>query len=148
MRLEVFDLSDNHVGVDELDFDTQRLVSHHFSLIDGEWQLVSMPFRSVSPAELEDVLAARPEHVALRLVGPGVADFLRAETGCHVRRTLAAGPEIVRVQVLGRVGFAIGRRLVEAHRIGKGGFKQVVVARGQLAHDVRQSAYLRGGQVG
>ena len=30
-RLEVFDLSDTHVGVDELDFDTQRLVSHHFS---------------------------------------------------------------------------------------------------------------------
>ena len=34
-RLEVFDLSDTHVGVDELDFDTQRLVSHHFSLVDG-----------------------------------------------------------------------------------------------------------------
>ena len=30
-RLEVFDLSDTHVGVDELDFDTQRLVSHHFN---------------------------------------------------------------------------------------------------------------------
>jgi hypothetical protein len=38
--------------------------------------------------------------VVLRLIGPGVADFLRGETGCHVRRTLAAGPEIVRVRVL------------------------------------------------
>jgi len=34
-RLEVFDLSDTHVGVDELDLDTQRLVSHHFSLVAG-----------------------------------------------------------------------------------------------------------------
>lgn len=52
-RLEVFDLSDTHVGVDELDFDTQRLVSHHFSLVDGEWRRMSVPFRSVSPGELD-----------------------------------------------------------------------------------------------
>jgi SAM-dependent methyltransferase len=52
-RLEVFDLSDTHVGVDELDFDTQRLVSHHFSLVDGQWRRASVPFRSVSPAELD-----------------------------------------------------------------------------------------------
>ena len=32
-RLEVFDLSDGRTSAcDELDFDTQRLVSHHFSL--------------------------------------------------------------------------------------------------------------------
>ena len=52
-RLEVFDLSDTHVGVDELDFDTQRLVSHHFKLIDGRWERFSIPFRSVSSAELD-----------------------------------------------------------------------------------------------
>jgi SAM-dependent methyltransferase len=52
-RLEVFDLSDTHVGIDELDFDTQRLVSHHFSLVDGQWRRLSIPFRSVSPAELD-----------------------------------------------------------------------------------------------
>ena len=51
--LEVFDLSDTHVGIDELDFDTQRLVSHHFSLVGGEWRRLSIPFRSVSPAELD-----------------------------------------------------------------------------------------------
>jgi SAM-dependent methyltransferase len=51
--LTVFDLSDNHVGVDEYDADTQRLVSHHFSLVDGQWQRLSMPFRSVSPGELD-----------------------------------------------------------------------------------------------
>jgi SAM-dependent methyltransferase len=51
--LTVFDLSDNHVGVDEYDADTQRLVSHHFSLVDGRWQRLSMPFRSISPGELD-----------------------------------------------------------------------------------------------
>jgi SAM-dependent methyltransferase len=50
---EVFDLSDTHVGVDEYEPDTQRLVSHHFSLVDGTWQRLSMPFRAVSPAELD-----------------------------------------------------------------------------------------------
>jgi SAM-dependent methyltransferase len=63
-RLEVFDLSDTHVGVDELDFDTQRLVSHHFSLVDGEWKRASIPFRSVSPAELD--LMARLAGMGLR----------------------------------------------------------------------------------
>lgn len=63
-RLEVFDLSDTHVGVDELDFDTQRLVSHHFSLVDGEWRRISVPFRSVSPAELD--LMARLAGMELR----------------------------------------------------------------------------------
>jgi SAM-dependent methyltransferase len=62
--LEVFDVSDTHVGVDELDFATQRLVSHHFSLIDGEWRRASVPFRSVSPAELD--LMARLAGLELR----------------------------------------------------------------------------------
>jgi SAM-dependent methyltransferase len=51
--LRVFDLSDTHVGVDEYDAATQRLVSHHFSLVDRHWERLSMPFRSVSPAELD-----------------------------------------------------------------------------------------------
>ncbi|MFL5945177.1 MAG: class I SAM-dependent DNA methyltransferase, partial [Gaiellaceae bacterium] len=63
-RLEVFDLSETHVGVDELDFDTQRLVSHHFTLVDGRWERLSMPFRSVSPAELD--LMARLAGMSLR----------------------------------------------------------------------------------
>lgn len=52
-RLEVFALSDAHVGVDELDFDTQHCVSHHFILRDGAWERRSIPFRAVSPAELD-----------------------------------------------------------------------------------------------
>lgn len=51
--LQVFDLSDTHVGLDEYDADTQRLVSHHFTLIDGAWRRRSIPFRSASPAEFD-----------------------------------------------------------------------------------------------
>jgi len=57
-RLSVFDLSDSHVGVDEYDAATQRLVSHHLTLVDGTWERLSIPFRSVSPAEL-DLMAER-----------------------------------------------------------------------------------------
>jgi SAM-dependent methyltransferase len=49
----VFDLSDTHVGVDEYDADTQRLVSHHFGLHDGQWHRGSGEFRAVFPAELD-----------------------------------------------------------------------------------------------
>lgn len=62
--LEVFDLSETHVGVDEYDADTQRLVSHHFNLRDGRWTRRSVPFRAVSPAELD--LMARMAGMRLR----------------------------------------------------------------------------------
>jgi SAM-dependent methyltransferase len=62
--LRVFNLSGTHVGVDEYDAATQRLVSHHFSLADGRWERLSMPFRSVSPAELD--LMARIAGMRLR----------------------------------------------------------------------------------
>jgi SAM-dependent methyltransferase len=61
----VFDLSDSHVGVDEYDTDTQRLVSHHFGLRDdGTWERGSGTFRGVSPAELD--LMARLAGMTLR----------------------------------------------------------------------------------
>jgi len=56
--------------------------------------------RAVAPAQLEEALSERPKLVTLRLIGPGVFDFLHREAGCQVRRTLASGPEIVRVRVL------------------------------------------------
>jgi len=64
LALEVFDFSDTHVGIDERDADTQRLVSHHFTLRDGVWERLSIPFRSVSPAELD--LMARIAGLRLR----------------------------------------------------------------------------------
>jgi SAM-dependent methyltransferase len=62
--LTVFDLGETHVGVDEYDADTQRLVSHHFTLVDGRWEYGSGPFRAVSPAELD--LMARLAGMRLR----------------------------------------------------------------------------------
>jgi SAM-dependent methyltransferase len=62
--LRVFDLSDTHVGVDEYDAATQRLVSHHFSLVDSRWERLSIPFRSVGPGELD--LMARIAGIRLR----------------------------------------------------------------------------------
>jgi SAM-dependent methyltransferase len=51
--VEVFDLGESHVGIDEYDAGTQRLVSHHFTLVAGGWERHSIPFRSVSPGELD-----------------------------------------------------------------------------------------------
>ena len=62
--LAVFDLRETHVGIDEYDAATQRSVSHHFTLVNGQWKRVSMPFRSVSPAELD--LMARLAGLRLR----------------------------------------------------------------------------------
>jgi SAM-dependent methyltransferase len=62
--LDVFDLSDTHVGVDEYEPATQRLVSHHFSLVEGCWERNSIPFRSVGPGELD--LMARLAGLTLR----------------------------------------------------------------------------------
>jgi hypothetical protein len=62
--LSVFALSETHVGIDERDPATQRLVSHHFSLVDDRWELRSIPFRSVFPSELD--LMARLAGMRLR----------------------------------------------------------------------------------
>jgi SAM-dependent methyltransferase len=53
-RFVLFDKSDGHVGIDEYDVATQRLVSHHYSRRDeGEFEYESLPFRYVWPAELD-----------------------------------------------------------------------------------------------
>ena len=51
--LSVFHLGETHVGVDEYEAATQRLVSHHFTLADGRWERLSVPFRAVSAGELD-----------------------------------------------------------------------------------------------
>jgi SAM-dependent methyltransferase len=63
-RFQVFDFGPEHIGIDEYDVETQGLISHHLSLRDGSWELVSMPFRYVWPAELD--LMARLAGMTLR----------------------------------------------------------------------------------
>lgn len=48
-----YDISDNHLGFDEIDVAHQGLVSHHYSLVEGQWQRFSIPFRYVVPSELD-----------------------------------------------------------------------------------------------
>jgi SAM-dependent methyltransferase len=52
-----FDVSDDHLGFDEYELSGQGLVSHHLSLVEGEWERISVPFRYVWPSEL-DLMAA------------------------------------------------------------------------------------------
>jgi SAM-dependent methyltransferase len=81
--LSVFDLSDTHIGIDEYDAATQHLVSHHFTLVDGRWERLSMPFRSVSPAELD--LMARIAGLRLReRWGGWRGEPFTRESGKHV----------------------------------------------------------------
>jgi SAM-dependent methyltransferase len=68
-RLAVFDLSETHVGVDEYEPATQRLVSHHFTLVDGNWIRSSGPFRAVSPAELDLMATMAGLHLRERWAG-------------------------------------------------------------------------------
>ena len=51
--MHVFDASEGHWGIDEYEVASQGLVSHHFSLVDGVIERVSMPFRYVWPSELD-----------------------------------------------------------------------------------------------
>ena len=53
-RYVVFDLGDDHLGIDEYDTVTQGLVSHHVATRhDGRVERSSSPFRYVWPAELD-----------------------------------------------------------------------------------------------
>ena len=49
----VFHASPTHWGIDEFDVANQALTSHHFNLVDGHFELQSLPFRYAWPAELD-----------------------------------------------------------------------------------------------
>jgi SAM-dependent methyltransferase len=62
-RAVVFDLSDEHWGIDEYDVASQGLVSHHFTRVGEGVEYSSGPFRYVWPSELD--LMARLAGMAL-----------------------------------------------------------------------------------
>jgi SAM-dependent methyltransferase len=62
--VRAFEVSETHLGFDEYDVASQRLVSHHYSMIDGRWEAHSIPFRYVWPSELD--LMARLAGLTLR----------------------------------------------------------------------------------
>jgi SAM-dependent methyltransferase len=63
-RFQVFHFSAEHIGIDEYDVENQGLISHHLSPAEGKWELASIPFRYVWPAELD--LMARLAGMTLR----------------------------------------------------------------------------------
>jgi SAM-dependent methyltransferase len=48
-----FHISETHLGFDEYDVASQAMVSRHHSLVDGRWEVRSIPFRYVWPSELD-----------------------------------------------------------------------------------------------
>jgi SAM-dependent methyltransferase len=82
-RLEVFALSDTQVGVDEWEPATQRLVSHHVTLVDGRWVRSSIPFYAAAPGEHD--LMARLAGLRLRERWSGwLREPFTAESTKHV----------------------------------------------------------------
>ena len=63
-RFYPFEVSPDHVGLDEYDAANQGLVSHHLWPEGGAWRKSSIPFRYVWPAELD--LMARLAGMRLR----------------------------------------------------------------------------------
>jgi SAM-dependent methyltransferase len=62
--VRAFTVSETRLGFDEYDVVSQGLISHHYWVIDGKLETVSMPFRYVWPAELD--LMARIAGMSLR----------------------------------------------------------------------------------
>ena len=51
--IRVFDVSEARWGFDEYDVKTQGLTSHHFEIVDGRVERLSIPFRYVWASELD-----------------------------------------------------------------------------------------------
>jgi SAM-dependent methyltransferase len=62
--VRAFTVSATRLGFDEYDVVSQGLISHHYWVVDGRLEVVSMPFRYVWPSELD--LMARLGGMALR----------------------------------------------------------------------------------
>jgi SAM-dependent methyltransferase len=62
--VRAFNLSATRLGFDEYDVASQRLISHHYWVADGQLETLSPPFRYVWPSELD--LMARLAGMTLR----------------------------------------------------------------------------------
>ena len=62
-----FTVTPAHLGFDEYDVAVQGLVSHHYWMLDGEFEARSAPFRYVWPSELD--LMARLAGMTLASAG-------------------------------------------------------------------------------
>jgi SAM-dependent methyltransferase len=81
--MRVFDAGETHWGIDEYDVASQRLTSHHFSLVDGRFELRSIPFRYAWPAELDLMAELAGMRLRERWAGWRREPFT-SESGTHV----------------------------------------------------------------
>ena len=51
--IHAFHLGETHWGIDEYDIARQGLTSHHFEIVDGRLERLSVPFRYAWPSELD-----------------------------------------------------------------------------------------------
>jgi hypothetical protein len=52
-KVRAFEVTETYLGIDEYDVANQGLISHHYHLNAGRFELQSIPFRYVWPAELD-----------------------------------------------------------------------------------------------
>jgi SAM-dependent methyltransferase len=82
--MRVFHASETHWGIDEYDVASQALVSHHFTRVDdGRFELVSVPFRYVWPAELDQMAELAGMQLRERWSG-WLREPFTSESGKHV----------------------------------------------------------------
>jgi SAM-dependent methyltransferase len=82
-RFRVFEASETRWGIDEYDVAAQGLVSHHFEVVDGRIERLSIPFRYVWPAELDLMAELAGMRLRERWSGWKREPFTRA-SGKHV----------------------------------------------------------------
>jgi SAM-dependent methyltransferase len=90
-RFVVFDVSDDHIGIDEYDVLNQGLVSHHVQAVGGRLRRSAGPFRYVWPAELDLMARLAGMELAERWAG-WKREPLTSESRSHVsiwRKTTA-----------------------------------------------------------
>jgi SAM-dependent methyltransferase len=78
-----FDVGETHLGFDEYDVVSQRMISHHYTISGGSVRVAAVPFRYVWPSELD--LMARLAGMRLsERWGSFKRDPFTAESASHV----------------------------------------------------------------
>ena len=87
-----FSVTPTHLGFDEYDIANQGLISHHYQLVDGRWESLSMPFRYVWPSEL-DLMAAMAGMALRHRWGTWRREPFTGESTQHVSVWEKVGPQ-------------------------------------------------------
>jgi len=78
-----FDVSDNHVGIDEYDIANQMLISHHHRITDGRAETFDSPHRYAWPAEY-DLMARMAGLVFAERWSSWTRDPFTSESTSHI----------------------------------------------------------------